>query len=62
MINLDEFIVEIDGKKYLPYETVVEAFNTNITDQLDNKMNEFQNSLNNIVDTFNNIKQENIDD
>ena len=54
MIKLEEYIVEIDGKKYILYDNVVnmlnEAYNTskldNAFDNLNKAINDINNSIN----------------
>jgi len=62
MINLSEHIVEIDGKQYVPYETAVQALVQSSSDKMRESMEDFQDKINEVVKTFNNIKLDNIDD
>jgi hypothetical protein len=52
MINLEEHIVEIEGKKFIPYDIAVKALN-NITT---NKISESEKKLEELFDKFNNLK------
>ena len=53
MINLEEHIVEIDGKKYIPYDNVVnmlnEAYNTPKLDDAFDNLNKAINDINNSI-------------
>jgi len=58
MINLTEHIVEIEGKKYVPFDIAVKALNNSYSDNLD-KIGELQVKL---VKSIKNISNIDLDD
>ena len=56
MINLEEHIVEIDGKQYIPYHIAVQAVH-----KISENTKEVDNAINIIKDPMKNLSNLNID-
>lgn len=56
MININEHIVEIEGKKYIPYDIALKAINNVYIDGVEKPVTEVENKMNSIINSLNNIK------
>ncbi len=42
MININDHVIEIEGKKYVPYDVAIKAINQQYSQELTNSMNDFK--------------------
>jgi hypothetical protein len=59
MININEHVEEINGKKYVPYDIALKALNNIYIDGVERQVSEVENEMNNLISKLNNI---NLDD
>jgi len=56
MININDYVVEIDGTKYIPYDIAVKALNNVYTSEVDSKIDDLQVKLVESIKNISNIK------
>lgn len=56
MININDYVIEIDGTKYIPYDIAVKALNNVYTSEVDSKIDDLQTKLVESIKNISNIK------
>ena len=56
MININEHVEEINGKKYVPYDIALKAINNIYIDGVERQVTEVETEMNNLLKKLNNIK------
>ena len=56
MININDYVVEIDGTKYIPYDIAVKALNNVYSSEVDSKIDDLQTKLVESIKNISNIK------
>jgi hypothetical protein len=56
MININEHVEEINGKKYVPYDIALKAINNIYIDRVERQVTEVETEMNSLIKRLNNIK------
>ena len=56
MININEHVEEINGKKYVPYDIALKAINSIYIDGVERQVTEVETEMNSLIKRLNNIK------
>jgi|SaaInlV_125m_DNA_1040241.scaffolds.fasta_scaffold217475_2 hypothetical protein len=56
MININEHVEEINGKKYVPYDIALKAINNIYIDGVERQVTEVETEMNSLIKRLNNIK------
>jgi len=56
MININEHVEEINGKKYVPYDIALKAINNIYIDGVERQVTEVETEMNSLLKKLNNIK------
>ena len=59
MININDHVEEINGKKYIPYDIALKALNNIYIDGVEKQVSEVENEMDKLIKKLNNI---NLDD
>ena len=56
MININDHVEEINGKKYIPYDIALKAINNIYIDGVERQVTEVETEMNSLIKRLNNIK------
>jgi hypothetical protein len=56
MININDHVEEINGKKYIPYDIALKVLNNIYIDGVEKQVSEVENEMDKLIKKLNNIK------